>query len=282
MTGADADAADAAQEALIAIVRGLPASTAGPPSATWAYRDRHQRLPRRAAPAGPAAPNPACPRSSARPAAALPRPTSQSATASISTPPWRALSPEFRLVVTLRDQLGLDYAEIAEVAGIPPGTVRSRLSRARATLADRLDPTGRSGGNRGRSGQRRRVRAMTTSPPPPDDEIVSAHLDGEADARRGGRRRRQRAGAGPARASSAPSGPGWASRSSPRRVPATPPWPPPSPCSTGRWPRPPEPAPPVTVRSAISPPGGAGTSGSPPCSAPSPRCSPCSSSPAWS
>jgi RNA polymerase sigma-70 factor, ECF subfamily len=48
------------------------------------------------------------------------------------------LPEEFRAPVVLRDQLGLDYAEIAEVLAIPPGTVRSRIARGRAALARTL------------------------------------------------------------------------------------------------------------------------------------------------
>ena len=48
------------------------------------------------------------------------------------------LSPGHRAAVALRDLVGLDYAEIASVLDIPPGTVRSRISRGRAALADYL------------------------------------------------------------------------------------------------------------------------------------------------
>ncbi|WP_027343458.1 RNA polymerase sigma factor [Hamadaea tsunoensis] len=41
------------------------------------------------------------------------------------------LSPEHRAVLTLRDLEGLDEAEAAEQLGVPVGTVRSRLFRAR-------------------------------------------------------------------------------------------------------------------------------------------------------
>lgn len=50
----------------------------------------------------------------------------------------RALAPPFREVVVLREIEGLSYAEIAQVASIPIGTVMSRLSRARAELKGTL------------------------------------------------------------------------------------------------------------------------------------------------
>ena len=53
------------------------------------------------------------------------------------------LAVEFREILVLRHLEGLSYKEIADIAQIPPGTVMSRLARARARfkqcLADRLE-----------------------------------------------------------------------------------------------------------------------------------------------
>jgi RNA polymerase sigma-70 factor, ECF subfamily len=45
------------------------------------------------------------------------------------------LSPDLREAVILRDLQELEYREIAEVLGIPEGTVKSRINRGRAELA---------------------------------------------------------------------------------------------------------------------------------------------------
>ncbi len=50
------------------------------------------------------------------------------------------LPPEWRTVFVLRELEGLSYAEIAEVLGIPIGTVESRLFRARQHLRKLLKP----------------------------------------------------------------------------------------------------------------------------------------------
>jgi RNA polymerase sigma-70 factor (ECF subfamily) len=48
------------------------------------------------------------------------------------------LPAEFREILVLRHQEGLSYKEIADIAQIPPGTVMSRLARARAKLKECL------------------------------------------------------------------------------------------------------------------------------------------------
>lgn len=48
------------------------------------------------------------------------------------------LPVEFREIVILREMEGFSYKEIAEVAGVPLGTVMSRLTRARRQLQKRL------------------------------------------------------------------------------------------------------------------------------------------------
>jgi len=54
------------------------------------------------------------------------------------------LGPDDRAVLLLRYQEGLDYHQISEVMDCPPGTVASRLNRARhairGLLADGYDP----------------------------------------------------------------------------------------------------------------------------------------------
>jgi RNA polymerase sigma-70 factor (ECF subfamily) len=52
----------------------------------------------------------------------------------------RALPSEFREALVLREIEDLSYREIADVLGVPIGTVMSRLARGRALLRRALDP----------------------------------------------------------------------------------------------------------------------------------------------
>lgn len=61
----------------------------------------------------------------------------------------RQLDEPQRLLVVLRDVEGLSYDEIAGIAELPEGTVKSRLHRARAALAEavaRLEASPKGGG----------------------------------------------------------------------------------------------------------------------------------------
>ncbi|MGH9125146.1 MAG: RNA polymerase sigma factor [Acidimicrobiales bacterium] len=153
MTGNEADAADAAQEALIAVVRGLPRFDSRSRFSTWVYRiavnaaiDETRRRRRRpvasldearlgswvaggSVGAGDGASN--------RPID--PQPDAAAQRLDVEAALMR-LPVEFRGPVVLRDLCGLDYAEIAEALDLPGGTVRSRIARGRAALAAMLEP----------------------------------------------------------------------------------------------------------------------------------------------
>ena len=62
----------------------------------------------------------------------------QSDNAALISEAMDELPAEFREILTLRHQEGLSYKEIADIAQIPPGTVMSRLARARAKLKEYL------------------------------------------------------------------------------------------------------------------------------------------------
>jgi RNA polymerase sigma-70 factor (ECF subfamily) len=144
MTGNDADAQDAAQEALIAVVRGLPRFDGRAAFTTWMYRvatnaclDELRRRKRR--------PEPVSTDIEARPRSSDATPDLDQTLADrfALDAALDTLSEQFRSVIVLRDVLGLDYAAIAEVLGLPAGTVRSRIARGRAELARRLgNPAG--------------------------------------------------------------------------------------------------------------------------------------------
>ena len=63
------------------------------------------------------------------------------------------LDPDRREAFVLTQLLGLPYAEAAEVAGCPVGTIRSRVARARGDLIAALTDDGAASGG----GEQRRT-----------------------------------------------------------------------------------------------------------------------------
>ena len=144
LAGDDADAADATQEAMLLIVRRLGTFDGRSRFTTWAHRvatnaclDELRRRNR-------------------RPARRLPDDDPDTGTMIVDGGPpvdqevsgrltidaaLAELPEEFRVPVVLRDLGGHDYAEIADILGIPAGTVRSRIARGRRRLAELLDET---------------------------------------------------------------------------------------------------------------------------------------------
>jgi RNA polymerase sigma-70 factor (ECF subfamily) len=142
VTGHPEDALDATQEALIAVTRGLHRYDGRALFTTWLYRvatnaalDELRRRKRR--------PEPAELSDDRAMAAGAAGGVESVVAARLDVDAALAgLSPEFRAAVVLRDLCDLDYAEIAEVLDVPIGTVRSRIARGRAAIADQLrEPT---------------------------------------------------------------------------------------------------------------------------------------------
>jgi RNA polymerase sigma-70 factor (ECF subfamily) len=138
LAGNDADAADATQEALLAIVRGLSRFDGRSSFTTWSYRvatnaclDELRRRSRRPVPGLEARVEPAAPGDHHQVDDRL-----------VLDAVLPLLDEDFRVAVVLRDVAGLDYAQIAEVLQIPPGTVRSRIARGRRHLARLLGNQG--------------------------------------------------------------------------------------------------------------------------------------------
>lgn len=159
VTGGTRDADDACQEALIKITRSLPRFDGRSTFGTWAYRiatnaalDELRKRKRRPAlhsivDDGHASHEPleaVDPMAAKRVDAIADRLAIDEALGE--------LGDDFKAAVVLRDVVDLDYSEIADILEIPVGTVKSRIARGRAVLADKLrlddlldpmtDPTG--------------------------------------------------------------------------------------------------------------------------------------------
>lgn len=151
MTGNQEDAADVAQEAFLSAWKGLPNFRGEAGFSTWLYRltsnaaidylrkTRRQRaeVSLEDAPPGMELPDPA------------PTPQEQAEAESLrEAVRWGLgeLSPEHRQALDLREYQELSYEEIAGRLGVDLGTVKSRISRARAALRKILLKSGNLSG----------------------------------------------------------------------------------------------------------------------------------------
>jgi RNA polymerase sigma-70 factor (ECF subfamily) len=140
LVGNDADAADAAQETMISVVRGLRRFDGRSSFSTWTYRIAYNAsldLLRRRSRHAVASIDAASAEEAYQVVAATIGEVEERLDISASL---QELPVEFRGPVVLRDLCGLDYAEIADVLNLPAGTVRSRISRGRAMLAEIVNP----------------------------------------------------------------------------------------------------------------------------------------------
>jgi RNA polymerase sigma-70 factor (ECF subfamily) len=143
------DALDATQEALISVARSIDRFDGRAAFTTWLYRvasnaalDELRRRKRRPTPAEPVI----------DPVASGSGPETVGDRIDVDAALAR-IPEEFRVAVVLRDLCDLDYAQIADILDLPPGTVRSRIARGRAALAVHLAP-GADPGNQTESPER--------------------------------------------------------------------------------------------------------------------------------
>ncbi|MCX5676298.1 MAG: sigma-70 family RNA polymerase sigma factor [Planctomycetota bacterium] len=149
LVGSAEDARDLTQDALVKAYENLEGFRGGSSLYTWLFRiavntalsHRRKRKWMHVGLAPVSEDDPGAEAGWADPAAADPAdPVMAAETEALVQQALGALDEEHRTVVVLRDIQHCDYREMAEILGVPAGTVKSRLHRARLMLRDRLKP----------------------------------------------------------------------------------------------------------------------------------------------
>ncbi len=150
MAGNDADAKDLAQEAFVRVWRALRRIEPGAALEGWFHRivtnlyiDLLRRRPKvhlQSLDEPVQTVSGEMPREQPDPAVDVERTVLDSTMDRRVQDALLGLSEDLRMVVVLADIEGYAYEEIASMIGVPIGTVKSRLHRARRALRDRLAP----------------------------------------------------------------------------------------------------------------------------------------------
>lgn len=153
MCGNPEDAAEAAQETFLAVWQGLKFFREEASFSTWLYRlasnacvDLLRREGRRRAAAGPSLDDGELNLDAADTAPTPQEAAERKELRSQIEAGLRALPPEYRQVLILREMHQLSYGEIAEALSLDVGTVKSRISRGRKRLRKFLLESGNFSG----------------------------------------------------------------------------------------------------------------------------------------
>lgn len=143
MCGNEADADEVAQEAFLSAWKALPNFRGDSQFSTWLYQlTSHAAIDLLRREKRQIAAEDITEVSVSDPAPSPQQQAERSETRQAVRDAMGQLSPEYRQIVVLRFLQELSYEEIGAVLKLPPGTVKSRLNRAKAQLKDILSKSG--------------------------------------------------------------------------------------------------------------------------------------------